>query len=537
MVADKIFLNGQVLTMNPKAPFASAFAVMAGRFSVVGSDAAVRKHATAKSDVVDLRGRTVIPGFIETHSHPSLYAMTLLQADCYTPPNRNLEDVKARIKKLADAAAPGRWIKGWGFDDTLITERRHLTQTDLDEAAPRNPVFVSHVSGHLAYSNSMALEIAGIGPETLQPDGGEIHKDDLGNPTGLLKEEAAQRLVVRHIPPYTAAKLKDVLPTAIAYYHQKGITSTHDAAIGYFRNGPQIFQAYRELESEGKLELRIYMTAVEELYREIVKSGLGTGFGSNRLRLGGVKFFQDGSIQANTAALIEAYHNKPDFSGELILSQDTLDNLFEKYHEMGLQIAVHANGDRAIGSVLQALEKANQRHPRKDHRHMIIHCQLASKEHIARMKRLNVIPSYFVNHVYYWGDRHASIFLGPERAQRIDPLAASVQEGLAFTLHSDLPVTPVDPLFSMHCAVNRTTKGGKVLGPHERISPLEALKAYTTHAAYCSFEENTKGSIETGKLADFTLLSGNPLDVSPEKIKDIQVMQTSVGGRTVYERG
>ncbi len=536
MVADKIFLNGQVLTVNPKAPVASAFSIIADRFCVIGSEADVRKYATSKSNVVDLRGRTVVPGFIETHSHPSLYAMTLLQADCYTPPNQNIEDVKARIKNLADAAAPGQWVKGWGYDDTLIAERRHLTRTDLDEAAPRNPVFISHVSGHLAYSNSLALEIAGIGPKTPQPDGGGIQKDELGFPTGLLKEEAAQSLVLKHIPPYTAAKLKEVLQTTIAYYHQKGITSSHDAAIGYFRNGPQIVQAYRKLEAEGKLDLRIYMTVVEELYREILKSGLDTGFGSNRLKLGGVKFFQDGSIQANTAALSEAYHNKPGFFGDLTFRQETLDELVEKYHEKGIQIAVHVNGDRAIGSILQALEKAIERHPDKDHRHMIIHCQLATKDHISHMKRLGVIPSYFVNHVYYWGDRHTSIFLGPERAQRINPLAASVQEGLTFTLHSDLPVTPVDPLFSMHCAVNRITKGRRLLGPEEKIPPLEALKAYTIHAAYCSFEENSKGSIETGKLADFTVLSDNPLSVSPEKIKDIQVMRTVVGGRVVYER-
>lgn len=537
MLADKVFLNGQVLTMNPKIPLASAFSIISGRFFVVGSEAEVRKHVTAKSNVIDLGGRTVAPGFIETHSHPSLYAMTLLQADCYTPPNQRIEEVKARIKKMADTVEPGQWIKGWGYDDTLIAERRHLTRADLDEAAPRNPVFVSHVSGHLAYSNSLALEIAEIGPETLQPDGGKIQKDELGVPTGLLEEEAAQHLVVQHIPPYTAAKLKDVLATAITYYHQNGITSTHDSAIGYFRNGPQILLAYRELETEGKLELRIYMTMVEELYREILKSGLGTGFGSNRLKLGAVKFFQDGSIQANTAALTEAYYNKPGFSGDLIFAQETLDEIVEQYHKRGIQIAIHANGDQAIGSVLEALEKANRLLPRKNHRHMIIHCQLASKDHIKQMKRLGVIPSYFVNHVYYWGDRHASIFLGPERAQRIDPLASSVQEGLKFTLHSDLPVTPVDPVFSMHCAVNRMTKGGEPLGPEERISPLEALKSYTTHAAYCSFEEDIKGSIETGKLADFTVLSDNPLNVSPEKIKDIQVMQTVVGGRTVHERG
>jgi hypothetical protein len=277
------------------------------------------------------------------------------------------------------------------------------------------------------------------------------------------------------------------------------------------------------------------MTIIEELYNHIHAMGLGTGFGSEYLKIGSVKLLQDGSIQGLTGALSEPYHNKPDFRGELILPQETLDGLVEKYHGEGFQIAVHANGDRAIESVLDAIEKAQKLHPRDDHRHMIIHCQTATHDQIRRMKRLGIVPSYFVNHVYYWGDRHVSIFLGPERAKRISPLASSLKEGLIFTLHSDLPVTPVDPLFSIHCAVNRITREGKVLGPDERISPMEALKTYSTHAAYCSFEEHIKGSIEVGKLADFTVLSDNPLTVSPDKIKDIDVIKTVVGGQMVYD--
>jgi predicted amidohydrolase YtcJ len=276
------------------------------------------------------------------------------------------------------------------------------------------------------------------------------------------------------------------------------------------------------------------LTIIEEQYQRLFELGLGTGFGSNFLKLGGVKLFQDGSIQALTAALTDGYLNKPDLKGDLILSQEVLNDLVEKYHSAGLQIAVHANGDRAIESVLQALERAQHLHPRNDHRHMLIHCQLASDDHIRRMKKLGVIPSYFVNHVYYWGDRHASLFLGPERAQRIDPLGSSMKEGLMFSLHSDLPVTPVDPIFSIHNAVNRTTRSGELLGPAERISVFEALKTYTINAAYCSFEESIKGSIEEGKLADFAVLSENPLTVESGAIKDIRVEATTVGGRLVY---
>ena len=207
----------------------------------------------------------------------------------------------------------------------------------------------------------------------------------------------------------------------------------------------------------------------------------------------------------------------------------------EKYVALGFQMAIHANGDRAIESILQAMERADRIHPgRRDLRHMIIHCQTATDDQIRRMGELGIIPNYFVNHVYYWGDRHESIFLGPDRARRIDPLKTTLDMGLRFVLHSDLPVTPVSPIFSMHTAVNRLTRQGKVLGPEQRIGAYEALRTYTIDAAHCSFEEGLKGSITPGKLADFTVLSDNILTSAPERIQDIRVEATVVGGQTVF---
>jgi predicted amidohydrolase YtcJ len=463
-----------------------------------------------------------------------MYAATLLQANCSPAANQHIADVKEKLRDLAERTKPGQWVKGWGYDDTLIADKRHLTRADLDEVSTQLPIFILHVCGHLAYVNSKALEIAGIGPQTPQPGGGEIHMDENGNPSGLLIEPDAMNLVSRHIPSNTVSEFKDVIPKAIGHFHRFGITSVHDGAIGYGGGIGETCRAYRELEAEGRLDLRVYLTTVEEQYQKLNALGLGTGFGSNRLKLGCVKLFQDGSIQALTAALNDDYLDRPGLTGDLIQSQETLNHLMEKYHRAGLQIAVHANGDRAIESVLQAFERAQQLYPRSDHRHMLIHCQMATDDHIRRMKALGVIPNYFVNHVYYWGDRHLSLFLGPERARRIDPLGSSLKAGLKFCLHSDLPVTPVDPIASIHNAVNRTTRKGELLGPEERVSPLEALKAYTINAACCSFEEGIKGSIETGKLADFAVLSDNPLTVEPGAIKDIRVLATTVGGKMVF---
>lgn len=536
MKFDQIHVNGVVHTMDRANSTVEAFAVSRGRFSFVGSSRDAMSLAGPETEVHDLGGRTVLPGFIETHSHLSLHAITLLQVNCRTPPNTTIDDVKARLRESASGKEPGQWVRGWGFDDTLIEEKRHLTRWDLDEALPQHPAFVLHASGHLAYANSLALSVAGIGPATPQPQGGQIHMDSGGEPSGLLAEEPAQRLVLQRIPPYPVSAIMESMVESMMTFHEAGITSIHDAAIGYFRQHKPILQAYRDMEISGRLHIRVYLTIVEKVYRNLLEAGLGTGFGSEFLKLGAAKLFQDGSIQAKTAALSEPYLNSGDHCGCLILGQDALDELILRYHERGIQVAVHANGDRAIESVLDAMESAQRAHPGRDARHMVIHCQLARESHIQRMQEAGIIPSYFVNHVYYWGDRHVSLFLGLERARDLDPLASTVAAGLPFTLHSDLPVTPVDPLFSVHCAVNRLTRNGQVLGPDQRIPPLDAIKAYTSHAAFCSFEEDLKGSIESGKLADFVVLSENPVRVASERIKDIKVLKTVVGGRTVFAR-
>ena len=533
MAATEIYLNGDIVSMAPGHPAATSFAVRDGRFVAVGSEDEVQAVRRGHTRLVDLKGRTVVPGFIETHCHLSLYAMFRLQANCATPPNRNIEEVKQEIEKMARRVDGRSWVRGWGYDDTLIAERRHLTRQDLDDAAPETPVFVSHISGHLAYANSPALEIAGIGRHCRQPAGGEVELDSTGRPTGLIKEDA-QSLLARHMPPYDHAELKTAMREAMQDYYRAGITSAHDAAIGYFRDADQTLPIYEQLAAERQLALRTYLTVVEAEYHRLSEIGTRAGLAPGHLKPGAVKFFQDGSIQALTAALEQPYHCQPHQRGSLLHKQEILDKFVDTYHRRGCQIAIHANGDRAIESTLCALEKACARHPWRDHRHMIIHCQMANRDQLQRMRRVGVVPSFFVNHVYYWGDRHAELFLGVERAQRIDPLATAVKTGLPFTLHSDLPITPVDPLLSMHCAVNRQTRDGVVLGPDERIRPLEALKAYTTWAARCSFDEADKGCIAKGKLADFAVLSGNPLACEPEAINKIKVLQTVIGGKTVY---
>ena len=531
-----LYKNADVVTMDPERPTADSFLVFGDRIAAVGSLDDIKGRVPGRFEETDLNGKTVVPGFIETHNHLSYFALFLLNVDCSPDSNRSIKDVQEKIRARGRSLEPGAWLEGWGYDDTLMEECRHLHRSDLDEALPDNPLVIWHLTGHLGYANSKALELAGITRDTPQPAGATIDKDENGEPTGLLMEHGAQNLVARFLPQPDAETIRSCLPRAVSIYHRAGVTSAHDAAVGVVGEGGWlIYKAYRELESEGRLDLRVYLTTMSDLYEELYQRGLARGFGSNILRIGSVKMFQDGSIQCLTAAMKQGYHCRQDFTGELIRPQEAMDAMVARWHKEGLQIAMHANGDRAIESVITAIERAQEKYPQPPLRHMIIHCQTASDDQIERMKRLGAIPSYFPNHVHYWGDRHLSMFLGPERAARINPIGSSLRAGLRFTLHADTPVTPISPLHSMHCAVNRVTRSGRVLGPDERISPHDALKAFTTDGAYCSFEEDIKGSISVGKLADFVVLSDNPMKIDPMGIKDIAVLKTCLGGRMVYE--
>jgi predicted amidohydrolase YtcJ len=532
------YVNGNIITMEQNDSDTNSFAVMGGLFIDIDPSTQLKKFASNGAKVIDLCGQTVVPGFIDPHSHISIYAIrNKKEVNCSLQKNKTISDVIDTIATKVQSINIGEWIIGYGYDDTLIHEKRHLSKNDLDIVAPKNPVLVYHTSGHLYYVNSLALSVCGIDKHTPLLEKSTLAKEPDGELSGILNGVVEFELVGDHFPKPDKDEYLKCLPDAIKHYHQHGITSCHDAAIGVSGEQYEPIKAYLEMEKVGDLNLRIYANIIEKNYHDIIASGLLTGHGSDFLKLGSVKLIQDGAIQALSAALKQPYFNNADHCGELTQEQETLDKLIISYHDQGCQVAIHANGDRAIESALISFENAEIKTPKNGrNRHMIIHCQTVSDDQLVRMKKIGIWPNFFINHVYYWGDRHKSIFLGPERARRISPLKTSLDIGLSPAIHSDLPVTPVDPIFSIHTAVNRLTRQGKVLGPEQRISPIEALKAYTVNAAHLSFEENIKGSIKPGKLADFVILSDNPLTVASEKIKDIHVKATYVGGKEVYRR-
>jgi len=533
----KIFTNCRVVTMDEAIVSAEAFGVLGDRFSVVGTQDEVAAWGGKGVEQIDLGGKTVLPGFIETHNHLSFFSLRMDHADCSTPPNTSIEQVLERLADRAKEVPKNGWIFGYGFDNTLIDDNRHLNRGELDQIAPDHHVIVTHTSGHLGYANSKLLETMGIDDTTADPEGGKIHRDGAGRATGLLKETALFP-IMGLFPKPELDEVKALIRRGAALANESGVTSLHDAAIGMEGAGPMVVRAYRELAAEKELGLRAYLTLMSDLYDQYHGLGLGSGFGTEAVTLGSVKLFQDGSIQGHTGWLSVPYHDRTEEGhvSQPIMGQDALDEKVATYHRAGLQIAIHGNGDAAIESIIRAVEKAQAEYPRKDPRHLLIHCQTVREDQIPRMKACGLMPSYFVQHVYYWGDRHHDIFLGPDRAARISPLASSLKQGVIFTLHSDLPVTPMDPLHSIHTAVNRTTRNGRVLGPDERVDPQDAVKAYTVWAAMAGFEEEIKGSITPGKLADWVVLSDNPLDTAPETIKDIQVLETVCGGKTVYRK-
>jgi predicted amidohydrolase YtcJ len=528
-----VVTNANVVTMDAAATRARAIAIEHGRIAAVGADSDVRAWRTRGVRVIDARGRTVLPGFIEPHNHMVGYATALLGVDVRTPPNRTIDDIVERLRERARQTPPGQWVLGRGYDDTGVVDQRHPNRRDLDRASTEHPIVIWHNSGHLLAANSAALRLGGVLERQEDPAGGRIGRfAGTGEPDGVLYELPAQLLVTRLLPPYDAGALRRALDDAQAEYLRRGVTTIHDAYVMRAR-GIDMLAAYRQARRDERLRLRVNMFIGWDLLKEM-DFAPAPGSGDEWLRVAGCKIVSDGSIQGITAALREPYACNHDERGWLIYEQAELDEMVRTLHEKGYQIKIHANGDAAIDSVLTAYGRALAKAPKADHRYRVEHCQVCHPEHLSTLRRLGVIPDFFVNHVYYWGDRHRDRFLGPERVKHLDPVGSAIHAGLRPMLHSDCPVTPVGPLFCVKSAVSRLTSSGKVLNDEERISVHEAIAAMTVNAAHGAFEERRKGTLEVGKLGDLVILEQDPFEEAPGDIGAIEVAATVVGGEVMH---
>ena len=527
-------VNGLVRTMDTENSVADAVLIAGDRIECVGSTEEVVALTGSRDQVTDLEGKALFPGFIDTHSHLSMYSMFNEHVYCGSAEVNTIKGVLARLKKRASELPPGELVMGWGFDDSILPENRGPTRKELDAVSADHPVLLIHSSIHACFMNSKAFAAVNLDIEQAIKDGC-ILLDENGDAQGRLLRTASFETLKALCPKAAPDNLRRALRKGIANYNAYGITATHEAGVGLGGiDAPIYLGVLQDMEKNGELNIRVRLSFLQECFEPYIAIGARPGFGNNIVSICGPKLFSDGSIQAHTAALSKPYHDRPDHKPGLLTPPEQLEELLIRYHSAGVQIAFHANGDVGIESMIEGIEKAQKLHPRKDPRHILIHCQLASDSQLARMKAVGIMPSFFGLHIWYYGDRHYERFLGPERAAQLDPAGSAVRLGLPFSLHADSPVMPPWTLRSIHTAVHRKTNGGRLLGPDQRISAEEAVRAYTSHAAYMHFAEHERGSIEPGKLADFTLLSEDILAIDPEGIADAKVLLTMVGGRVVY---
>jgi predicted amidohydrolase YtcJ len=529
-----LVLIGKIHTLDDSRPQATGMAIRDGRIAYVGYADEARRREDPNTEVVDLGDRVVVPGFIESHSHPMFYGRYLEEVDCRQC--RSIGEVTEALRSKASETPPGEWVLAHTYDDTLLEERRHPGRRDLDRASDKHPIILRHISAHSLVANTEALRRAGIDSETPDPQGGRIGRDPLGEPDGMLWEWA-QGLVQSCLPDTSVEDMHRYLHNSAAEYLAAGVTSVVDAALG-FSYGMREAEALARLSESGGLPLRLGTSVLYPLWREL-REGSGPGLDwpgdPEWVRPVAVKFFQDGSIQLRTAALREPYYGDTEPTDHhLIWPQEELDRMVADAHSSGWQIWTHGNGDGAIRSILDSYERALKQYPRTEHRHRVEHCQTAGEDQLDRMRGLGIAASFFAPHVWYWGERHRDVFLGPERAARLDPLASALRRGIRFGLHNDSPVTPISPLLSIGTAVSRLTSGGEVLGDEQAITAEQALRSMTKDSAYLAFEEDMKGTLTEGKLGDVVVLEADPYEVSPKEIKDVPVCMTIVGGRVAY---
>jgi len=533
---DCALINGHIITLNRNDEIAEAVAVKDARFVQVGSTKDIMQLADKDTRFIDVHGKTVTPGFVESHCHPSMAGLNL----CFEVDVKqaaSIDDIIALLRQKAELLPTGNWVKGFGYNDQRLKEKRHPTRWDLDKATADHPIFLGRTDGHLAVANSNALNLAQIFKDTADPAGGRLDRDpQTGEPTGVLREQA-QTIVKALLPPYTVSDFKEGILAACRQLAGWGITSFHDAAVGR-----EAMRAYQELLAENKLPLRVGMMIpgiplleFPGCLEELKALGLRAGFGNDRLRIYGTKFMCDGSLSGWTAALYEPYANQPGEMGITVVPRDKLAAGIIEAHKAGLRPVTHAIGDRAIDIVLDAIERALKERPDPDHRMSIEHCSLPTAQAIERMQRLGVLPSSSVGFLYELGPAHL-IGLGPERMKGYFPHRTYLEKGIISVGNSDWFVTSGNIAQQLYAAVTRTSYTGEVLRAEQAISVKDALRLYTTNGAYASFEENIKGSIEPGKLADMAVLDRDILSIPAEEIKELQVEMTLVGGKIVYQR-
>ncbi len=515
-------INARVYTMDDALPRAQAFAVKNGRFVAVGSTSDIRNLITRGTEVIDAAGLTVVPGFIDAHCHPS-GVNELIGVNVNL---RTVDEVKAALRRKAAATPPGYWVTGYMYDDTKLD--RPVTRKDLDQAVPDHPAMVAHRGGHTAVYNSKAFELAGVTAQTPDPLGGKFYREN-GELTGKVAERA--RAVFNNVGKREEIT-RETRRAGVKFISEQmtkaGLTSVHQTG-----GDDESLTALQDAYAAGEMRFRMYFFPRGETYRRLKSAGVRTGFGDEWLRIGPVKYTADGSASERTMRMSTPYVGRPDDYGILTMTQEEIHEAVEDAHRNDWRIGIHANGDVAIDLVLNAYERVLRLWPKAvNPRHRIEHCSLVNPDLLRRIKATGAIPTPFYTYVYYHGDKWAEY--GEEKMRWMFAHRSFLDYGIRVAPASDYMPGPYEPMMALQSMVTRRDFRGREWGPNQRITMEEASRICTVNGAYASFEEDLKGSITPGKLADFVILGQDPHQVDPLTLKDIPILRTVVGGKTMY---
>jgi predicted amidohydrolase YtcJ len=524
--ADLIVTNGKVYTMDDSSPRAEAFAVKHSRFVAVGKAHDILNLKGPNTEVIDAAGMTVLPGLIDAHSHPAWGGIeALVSVDCDL---RSVAEIKDAIHKRALDTPPGQWVYGFKYDDVRVSEGRRITREDLDEVAPNNPVRIQHRGGHLCWYNSKAFALAGVTAETPDPSGGKFVKRD-GKLDGCV-EERANEVFYKIIPSNSTEEQRRAGVALISkQMTAAGLTSVTDAECM-----PDFLSAYQDAYHAGDLRFRIYILVqgYTDMRPKLESAGVRGQMGDEWVRVGGVKYLADGSAQERTMRMSTPYVGRPNDYGILTITQDELNAGAEDANAHDLQMGVHANGDVAIDMVLQAYERVKANGAREPYRPRIEHCSLVNPDLLKRIKKVGAIPTPFYTYVYFHGDKWDNY--GDEKMRWMFAHGSFFEYGIPVAAASDYIPGPYEPMMALQSMVTRKDYRGHVWGPNQKITVDQALRVCTVNAAHASYDENIKGSITAGKLGDFVVIAEDPHEVDPDHLKDIKVMRTVVGGKTMH---
>ncbi|RJS58890.1 amidohydrolase [Bacillus sp. PK3_68] len=533
MKADIVFLNGEVMTVDEKDSIQQAIAIKGNKILAVGSNEELQAFASEGTRVINLNGKSLLPGIIDAHLHLILYGVFQLNLSCKEPDMQSMDALLTALKKRAANTPKGQWVRAWGFNERTIDEKRYPTLEELDSISTEHPVVITRTCGHIGVANSYALQLANIDAHTINPQGGSIEKDTDGNLTGRLIETAYMKM--NETARYTPQEIQQAISIAQQHFIEAGITSVHEA--GTFNQ-----ESYRLLQlasHSGDLKIRVYamigtLNDCKQFTLNMMEAGVITGTGNEFFKIGPAKLFTDGSSTGPTIATREGYTSNKQDHGILYYSEDEIYEVLGEAHKRGYQITVHAQGDRAIEMYLNVVEKALQEVPRENHRHRIEHAGIASPDLQERMKKLNIIPVPNPPFPYEFGESYLHNY--GSRVNYMYPARDFIDAGIVAAAGSDAPITTCNPFIGIYTAVNRCMKNGTSFEEAQKINLLEAIRMYTYNGAYASFEETIKGSLEAGKLADLVVLDRSILKESEENLKDIQVELTMIDGEIVFER-